>query len=183
MRVPLVEREPKPWELQPGIDSSESWSLFSFFLSLPPPRRVSDVHTAFSGTSYATISRYAKDGLWRARALAWDRHLSKIQSKAYEEVYRQTAAETAKTHIPLINLGKEIVSRELIKLLRESVGTEGVRMKPGDIRRLLESTVKLDRLVRGQATEIVDDNSIDLSQLTPEEFAEYERLARKAVKK
>ena len=170
-----------PWDFQPGIDTPASWPIFSWYLQLTPPRRLKSVALAFA-LSVQTVAKWAAHGLWVDRARAWDTHLQRMRNAAQEEIYGQEGKEVAKAYLETIRAQKAILDDQVDKLQRECLERDTVRLRPNEIVRLSVETLRAERLLRGQATEIVGEE-LDLSQLTDEELAAYEALTSKARRK
>lgn len=170
-----------PWDFQPGIDSGESFPIFSWYLQLSPPRRFKPVALAF-GLSVQTVTNWAKRDLWIDRARAWDQHLIRMRHASTEEIYGQEGKEVAKAYLDTIRAQKMILDDQVDKLAKECLERDSVRLKPNEIVRLSVETLRAERLLRGQATEIVGEE-LDLSQLSDEELAAYEALTSKARRK
>lgn len=173
--------DPEPWDFQSGIDNSTSWAAFEYYRALPHPRKLRDVAQVFN-VSYGAVAGWANDGLWRDRALAWDRHLSTIQKEVVEDATRETAAEMAERHGDMLRKSFDLVERELGKMHKESIDSPGAMLlRPKELLQFQDTVVKLERLVKGQATDITKDaEDLDLSKLSDQELEELDRLRRKA---
>jgi hypothetical protein len=173
-----AQGQPQPWEFQPGIDTGDTFAGFQVFLSLPPPRKLKDVATLLH-CSYGSVTRWAADTLWKERALAWDRHCHSLLLDEQEALYRQTAREVAQRHLGITQRMFGVVETELTKLHSESQSSGNTRLTARDITRMADVAIKNERLVRGQATEIVSSD-VDLSKLSDEELALLDTLMNKA---
>jgi hypothetical protein len=150
-----------PWDFQPGIDTPDSWPIFSWFLQLAPPRRLKPVALQFQ-LSVQTVSRWATHGLWLERAKAWDTHLQRMRNAAQEEIYGQEGKEVAKAYLETIRAQKALLDDQVDKLTRECLERDTARLRPNEIVRLSVETLRQERLLRGQATEIIGEE-LDLS--------------------
>lgn len=174
-----MEHAPKPWEYQPGIDNDRSYQAFTWFLTLPPPRRVSLLAGQFQ-VSVVALGRWASQGYWYDRARAYDDDLARQRKSELDRVYQQSGADVAKQQLELVAIKNAIVGDQLDKLYRECIDRpESTRLKPVDIVRLRAEAFREERLVRGQPTDIIE-SEIDLSRLTDDELRAYEALVRKA---
>lgn len=171
-------RLPEPWDRQPGLDCDDSFQCFRFYLTLPPIRRLTVVAAAFPHVSYGTIIRWANEHLWRERAAKWDSDLAEQLTAEAQKQWREDVKTIASNHLAILRQTREIVQREVAKMLRESSENPGAIMKPHQLIRLLTEQVKLSQLLSGQPTEIVQ--GLDLSKLTDAELEEADRLARLA---
>lgn len=171
---------PKPWEYQPGIDENTSFGAFTWFLLLAPPRRLNMLAGQFQ-VAMVTLRKWAKDGLWYERARAYDQDLLRLRKEELDRVYQLSGAEVAQQQLDVIALGNSIVADQFEKLARRCLDTDSPYMRPADAVRLRAELFREERLVRGQATEIVESEQ-DLGKLSDDELAELDRLTRKARK-
>lgn len=171
---------PKPWEFQPGIDTGETFAVFSAYLQLPPRRRLSTLFGSF-GVAPATLQGWARDGYWKERALAWDVALHEERLALARGMVQEDAKELRERELDLIRAQKALVERELDKLLQRSLESESSQMRPADVVRMYTEAFKAERLVRGQATEIVE-GELDLTKLTDQELELLDQLTQKARK-
>lgn len=176
----MAASDPKPWEFQPWIDTPESYNGFVWFLGFLAPRRVAPIAHAFQ-KSVATVNKWAKDGFWHQRAAAYDQDLARIRKEELDRVYRLEGADLAKQHLDLIALGNTLVEDQIQKHLAEAIDRTQPSKKLGEIVKLRGELFKEERLVRGQSTEIVDQE-LDLSKLDDEELDQLDRLRKKARK-
>ena len=98
---------------------------------------------------------------------------------------RESAQDRAGRHLAIIDKGLEVAEREYNNLLTrqralDAQGAEVSLLKPMELQALVNNLVKLERLVMGEATERMEDNSYDLSQFTHSELLEWKRLMEKA---
>lgn len=171
-----------PWDFQPGIDTPDSWPIFTWYMQLAPPRRLKPVALAF-GLTVQQLNRWAAHSLWVERANAWDRHLAKMRNAAAEDLYGQDGKAVAQAYLETVRTQKAVLDDQLDKLVRECAESPERRvLKPNEIVRLSVETLRAERLLRGQATEIIGEE-LDLSQLSDEELAAYEALHAKARRK
>lgn len=170
-----------PWDFQPGVDTPETWPVFAWYLQLPAPRRLKAVALAF-GLNVATVSNWAKRDLWVERALHWDKRMLQTRQAALESLYAQDGKTVAQAYLETVRCQKAVLDDQLDKLLAECVNSDTRRLRPNDLVRLSVETLRAERLLRGQATEIVAEE-LDLSQLSDEELAAYEALTSKARRK
>jgi len=171
---------PKAWEFQPGIDTDDSFAVFSYWLVLPPPRDLRIAARACQRTPQQ-VSRWANADLWRERAQEYDKLLNDSRRAELEKLYKQDGAAVALEWLEPITTAKGFIKEQLEKFQIEGSDREGVRIKPNELSRLFQVVFQAERLLRGQATEITSDE-LDLSKLTDEELAEYDRMVRKARK-
>ena len=162
--------DPLPWEIQHG-EPDEAFRQFVFFREMPAPRKLG---------GYGLAERYElwRTWNWSARVAAYDEYLSDIAVREAEEALKMGAKQLAAEHMKELHKAREIFGRELNKMLEQSRKAGNTFMKPADVIRLGEFVVKNERLVTGEATERTEVHQ-DLSNLTDEDLAALEEIARK----
>lgn len=152
MMIAMDENRPKPWERQPK-ETTQAFNAFTHYLALTPPRTARNVATAL-GRSYTLIHRWSSNWHWIARADAYDVLIAEQAMGARIEAVRQMQER----HIQLSMSVQTLLARRLQQLLAPAAdGTfpNLARLSPSSIASLLESSVKLERLSRGETTENV----------------------------
>lgn len=173
----MTTNQLKPWDFQPGIDTNDNFPAFSWYLRLPPPRKLSMLAGQFQ-VSVGTIRNWADRGLWSPRARAYDEDLAKHHKTELDALYSKDGAEVAKQQLGMIALKNAIVEDQLEKLARQCLDRDSTVLKPGDIIRLRREAFLEERLVRGQATAIVD-GELHWENLNDQELALAEQLFAK----
>lgn len=183
MGLALAVSDPKPvtdpWERQ-ASETEEAWLAFRAYREMiPQERRIKHAATK----AIPTLSKWYRDHSWEERCKAYDAKFDKIDVEERERMYRRKAKEIAIDHMSMLSNARELVQRELTKLLETSRQSEmhGL-IKPRELQGLFEMVIKLDRLVRGETTENVG-TTIDYSGLNPDELETLEKLLTKATKK
>lgn len=158
------------WEKQ-EYETAEEFKAFQFFRDqIPPRRQMPTTHAPL-----AELHRWSMRNHWKVRVTAMDAYLDKAMLEEKEAVFRQTSKEVAVEHMTILARSRNIVLRELNEMMTRAPGT----LRMADLNKLIENTIKYDRLVRGEATEVVA--TVDLSRMTPEELDMYEKLTEKAL--
>lgn len=135
---------------------------------------------AYCGKGYNTSywDRVSSKWVWRKRCEDYDRHLDQIAQKATADQIN----DMVKRHLQLsLVFQNKIVER---------INTfEPSQLSPSDMIRWLETSVKLERLVRGLPTDQTKQesssrviNDIDLSGLTDDELQQLEKIAARVNK-
>ncbi len=175
--------EPKPlkdpWERQ-DAESEEAWLAFRAYRDMiPEERRIT--HAAARSTP--TLSKWYRDHSWEERCRGFDAKFDAINVEERERMYRRKAKEIAIDHMCMLADARELVKRELTKLLETSRESKmhGL-IKPRELQGLFDMVVKLDRLVRGETTENIG-TTLDYSGLSPDELDTLNVLLEKATKK
>lgn len=169
---------PAPWERQP-TDTEESWLAFVAYRDAAPPRRLIRPGVGASGKVSAMYQAHA----WGPRVEAFDRMVDIIKVAERVNLEKVTAKERASKHLRVLDDAIELCAIEINGLLESARkyaanGPAAGAIKPSDLNKLLELTIKYQRLIQGEATEIVGQAQ-DLSVLTDEELAAAEQMAEK----
>lgn len=171
---------PEPWERQEG-ESEEAWLAFRAYRDMPPDER--QVKRAAVARMHR-LSQWYRDHNWSDRCKSYDAKFDAIRVEEREAMYRRASRQVAIDHMVLLADARELITREMSKLVSASRDTEvhGL-IKPEALIKLCETTVKLDRLVRGETTENVGKTDVDLSKLSLDEIRTLHGLLAKAEKK
>lgn len=166
--------ETLPWEQQAG-ETSKSFNAFQAFRDLGPLRTVRDAMKVVLGAvdpAAVNWSRWRTENQWDARAIAYDRHLDRIRQR--EHVKKVT--EMTSRHAQI----SEAMQRKVVDRLKEIKAQE---LRPIDMIRWFETAVKIERLSRGEATEIQGGTTVqatvplDLSKLSDEQLDQLQRIS------
>jgi hypothetical protein len=118
---------------------------------------------------------------WIERAALWDQHLDEIKRRQIEASIVDDAKAIAGEHMGMLAKARKIASIELAKLLERTEGSSHANVRVGELTRLIDATVKLDRLIRGEATEIVETgDDLDFSNMPDEDLAQLHAMLSKA---
>lgn len=164
-----------PWG-RLACDTDESWLAFVAYRDGRPPRRLRSVCCA----PVLDVQRWYIEHGWRERVSAYDAHLDTVMREERETVLRQKTQEIAAEHMAVLANARQICDLEISRILETTRNCKGpnVVMKTGELIKLMELVIKMERLVRDQTTENLG-TGIDLSKLTDEELEEYQRLLKK----
>lgn len=129
--------------------------------------------------SWTQLEAIAHENAWKDRAQAWDAHLDTMRTKAIETEVQEDAKAIARRHAKALRLAFSISEREL-ELLHTAAKNQTMHglINPGEARRLLETAIKLERLMIGEVTERVDTGP-DLSRLDLEDLRRLKDMAKK----
>lgn len=134
------------------------------------------------GIPSATLSEWSTTHAWGSRVTQFDDYLSAVAVGEQESLIRQGVEEIVGQHLALLQNLREFTARETGKWLEVSRSLAGPSLvKVGELVKLGEMVVKLDRLVHEQSTENIQESFDDLSALTPEELRTLLELQRKAT--
>ena len=166
----------RPWERQDG-ESEAAYEAFKGYVYQTPPRRLAHASVKH-GT--AELSELYNEWRWKERALAWDRHCQRIRDDEKEELLKQDEKGRLAKMVAALETVGEILSREMAKLLRDSLVTEGGGLvKPSELNKLMNTWMTMQRLIHGESTENVVVSDARLENLSPDELREYLRLHAK----
>lgn len=162
------------WERQEG-EPDEAFRAFVYHRDMPLPRKVD----AYGQTPVAQMFRWHKQWAWSIRTRAYDNHLSAFAVECKKAEIAKSSKVIAEEHMAILSDMRVFLQLEVGKLLESASALGGGAMvKPSELGKLLDITVKLDRLVRGESTEKVE--TVDLSHMTDEELETFNELSKKA---
>jgi hypothetical protein len=167
------------WHRQP-CDDEISWGHFQAYRDQPKPRKLQPVRCAVRGgvaPPLEDLLRWYRENGWRERVAAYDEHVDVIMLDERTAVLADRERAGAEAVADILEDARAVLVSEIRKLLAQSQATSFSAMKPNELARLLDTTVKLERLTKGQSTE---NHHHDLSALSVEELRALEALQRKA---
>lgn len=165
------------WERLPAEDEN-AWNAFRAYRDQRPPRRTRNAGGVFSALDCAAWMTQHK---WDARCKDYDRHMDRLVIAEREAVLKQSAREVTADHLLLLRDLRELAENEVSKFLDVSRQGKGYpSVKPNEMIRLVDLVMRYDRLIRGQATSILETSErLDLSKLTAEELETLEAIRAK----
>lgn len=170
------DKDVHPWERQDGEPDTAYQAFQGYFLQVPPRRMA---HASVRHST-AELSRLYNEWRWEERATAYDRHVQRIRQAERDAMLQQDEKERLAKMVAVLETTGEIISREMAKLLRDSLATEASGLvRPGDLNKLLGQWVTLQRLIHGESTENVATVDARLENLTPEELRTLRELHEK----
>lgn len=174
--VPPPVEGPLPWERQPG-EPDDCFNAFRYYRDMPMPRQALRA-SPMVGTN--TLWQWCNKWSWIARASQYDDHISDLAIAEREALVKQSARDIQVQHMGILQGARELLEREVAKYLAISREAKGPSLlKPAELSKLLDSVVKLDRLVRGETTENVAPTE-DLSNLSVDDLRVMRELKQKA---
>lgn len=173
---PDVYNVDQPWQRQP-FDGDTEWAAFRVWLTAPIPRQPSWL-ARMQGLPLYEINMWRAKYHWDARAAAFDNYAHQHFQDTVIEVLTGHGEDYANRHAKLIEQATDLLSNELRKFLEASQSTEMTTISPSELIKLLDSTVKLDRLVKGEHTEHVKQD-VDLTGLSPDDLIRLKELQSK----
>ncbi len=147
-----------PWEKQKG-ESKQAFEAFTIYRDLGGKRSLQKVANELS-KSHTLMKKWSSRWNWVERAAAWEEELDRQNRLAQIEGRK----EMAKRHINEAMLFQQ----KVLERMRELKSSE---LTPNDMARWFETAVKIERLSRGETTEITKQEhsgNIDISERTKE---------------
>jgi hypothetical protein len=177
----MSDEEKRAWDRQAG-ESSKAYAHFCLYRDMGVGRSLRQMEKLDSCTSQLRqLMRWSVTWQWVYRCEKYDDHVE-LQTRLRQEKERIQMRER---HAKVALLGLNIAVKGLEKLLAK-VQDDKQAVTPADLTRLLDTSVKVERLSRGEPTEIEKSEhtgSLDLEAryraMTPEERrAEMVRILR-----
>jgi len=127
------------WDRQPR-ETTPAWQTFIHYRDMEPRslRKVAET----LGKTLSVIAHWSQRWRWQERVIAWDNHLNSV----YQAEREKGQKEMAENHIKLSKGIQAKVAQRLRTLRPED-------MSAGDLARLLDVAVKIERLASGAPTE------------------------------
>ena len=129
---PIYNRQPD--------ESDKGFAKFVFFRELGPSRTKDAVAKEFEITP-ARVAQLGMRGQWDFRVREWDQHLDERRQETAIDTVEEMSARHAKAANAGIELAVEVI---------EATSKEDVTL--GEATRLLDTSVKIERLSRGAST-------------------------------
>ncbi|MGD0128270.1 MAG: hypothetical protein ABSF46_23145 [Terriglobia bacterium] len=140
----------EPWERQPR-ESSKAYAHLSIYLEMGISRSLNKVASDPKCTSKRRqLSRWSSKYKWVQRSLAFDDD----QRRQEREAQRKEHNEMLKRHARLAMLGQSLVVDTLRKRLQEAQENPTKMLSVSDASRLLDVSVRVERLSRGLPSEV-----------------------------
>jgi hypothetical protein len=145
----MSDDERQPWDRQVA-ESSKAYHHFCLYRDMGPDRSVRRMANIPGCTSVRRqLNRWSSRWRWVERCRQYDDHLER-QARLEQEKERR---EMMKRHAKIAVLGENVVVKGMEKLLAEI--EQGSRSPTAsDLGRLLDVAVRVERLSRGEPTEI-----------------------------
>jgi hypothetical protein len=166
----------KPWERQP-CDTARSYVLFSEWLTMAAPRRISDLAKGRGDRfDIREVESFAREHAWKDRAELYDRWIASLKL----ETIATTVQEKAKRHAQAAFRAFRFSSNELRKLEAQSFAPGDFPvLKPHEALAWLETSIGLERDAAGLVGE--ERKGPDLSKLSYDEVKQFRELWLKAT--
>lgn len=172
-----------PWERQDG-ESERAWQCFQAYRDSPVPRYINRNATYVNNVRVASgeISKWYFANKWEERCTAYDVLTDRVMEAQRRRFLEESAQERAGAQLAALSKLRTILSLELDKYLEAAMaGNAPGLIKPADLKGLMETEIKMTRLIKGETTEEVGvSTSEGIDQLDPTELMAWrERLKKK----
>lgn len=134
---------PEPWERQKG-EGTKRFDAFRIYRDMPN-RSISQVARKLS-KSRQLIQRWAGEENWNDRVAAWDAEQDRIARQAQIDEIKKMR----KRHADLANAMLVKASRALQRIPEDEI-------KAGDMSRMVETATKLERISRGDVSDVIEE--------------------------
>ncbi len=162
-----------PWERQRG-ETDASWPAFCLYRDLGGARTYDAVNRALGKpkSSIASLYEWSTKFQWVDRVAEYDRERDRQELKARFEAQRNASVEMVERHLKISTSMQRIASVELMRLLRRLGADEQSpdmnihnTLSPKEIRDLVDYSIKLERLNRGEPESIQEQrHSLDSNE-------------------
>jgi len=144
----MREEEKHDWDRQPR-ETSRAYELFCGYRDLGTERSLRKLKQGTNGAPNVNrLKRLSTRWNWVERCERYDDYLEQ-QDRLQQEKERR---EMRKRHAKIAVLGQNIVVREMESLIAKGQ-SGGSQLTPSDVARLMDVTVKVERLARGEPTD------------------------------
>ena len=144
----MSDEEKHEWDRITG-ESSKAYAHFCLYRDMGVSRSLRTLEKADGCTSdYRQLGRWSSKWQWVERSRRYDDYLEAHERLRQEKERR----DMRKRHAQIALLGQNIAVKALESLLQKVQAGTG-EVAPGDVTRLLDTSVKVERLARGESTE------------------------------
>lgn len=170
----------QPWERLPD-ENDLAWAAFKAYRDQQVPRNIRRAASKDENLTVAMCISFYGEHNWKERCLAYDKYVDEVLLAERLEYLKQDARARTAEHLVLLKDAREVVACEMRKLLAWAENTPETNvMAPSNIAKMLDTVVKLERLVAGESTENTNTKTeIDFSGLSADEL----RLVGPALEK
>ena len=166
----------EPWERLSGElsrESSRAYTHFCLYRDMPQRSLRKLVEDPKCISKIAQLRRWSARYQWVQRAELYDDYTERLLRLEQEKERRQMA----KRHASIAVLGQTLVVSSLQRILDEMQLDPGKKLSASDLSRLLDVSVRVERMSRGEASEITEVGGSPGRPL----LVSVEEVARKAI--
>lgn len=150
-------------------ETGKAFEAFRIYRDMGDKRSIAKVGIEL-GKSDKLLERWSSKYSWVERATSWDEHLDQVARSEAEKAKREMVKRHIKLSIALQGIGavkltewqKQIQAWQL-----DPEHNELPALSPSDILRLLELGIRIERLSRGEPSEVVDMREITYKFIPP----------------
>lgn len=135
---------PEPWERQDG-ESTRAYEAFALYRDMGVDRSLRKVAQQLN-KSLTIVAKWSTESEWIKRVAAWDAEQDRIARQAQVEEIKKMRKRHA-----------EVANSMIIKAARALNRMKEEDIKPADISRFIEVASKLERLSRGDTSEVIEE--------------------------
>lgn len=140
----MKTKEIEPWDRQPG-ETTKAFEAFTVYRDLGYSRSIEKAANVL-GKTRVTLEPWSRKYSWGKRVAEWDAEQDRIAREAQiEEIKKMRKRHT------------DIASAMIIKAARALNRMKEEDIKAADISRFVEVAAKLERLSRGDTSEVIEE--------------------------
>lgn len=164
------------WEKRPDETEGE-FNLFQRYLAQGNNRNV----VRMAGFLKKDVLYLSHRMDWFNRANAYDLYIQRVLLAERDAQLQITAQQVTEEHKSILHDARSVIMNE-ISLLADQVREQpGEKVKLSELIKLMDLTIKADRLIRDQTTENVSTDW-NVSSLSPEDLRKLDELHQKAAR-
>lgn len=152
----LAEKQPRPWDRLPA-ETDRAFAMFCEYRNLGPQGRSLSVLCEKHGAGRrSVIARWSSTHNWVERVAAYDSHINQRLEDAEFDALR----DMQKVHVEEARSLQDIAVESLRRYREEMDRNPKKRLSEQAILQYITQAANLERLTRGQATEIREEQSV-----------------------
>ncbi len=165
--------ESRAWEYCPGWEPPEAYEAFQCYRDQGPRRTLARTARTL-GASYGGVVRWSALYLWSERCASYDTHRERERAAARARAETLADEKWAERRAALLADLNEVADLGAQQLLHD-LTTRRTRLRPNELRQIVETLVKWQNLANGDATEKVD-LGYDLANMSDEQLQALESI-------
>jgi hypothetical protein len=143
------------WDFVPGFEPPEAYDAFAHYRDLGSRQRTCAQVARDLGIGPGTIARWARDFLWRDRALSYDAHRAGERERLRVEAEALVDIKWAQTRADRLAQLNELADLGMAQLLHRLKNRRG-ELRPNEVTQINRLLLHFGNLANGEATERVD---------------------------
>lgn len=171
------------WERR-GDEGEQEWAAFQAYRDMHPRSLHNCGFVGNVRVASATLSTWYRKFDWERRVNAYDVVLDRIAFAQRKKALERSADDWMAQKLGALETLDKILDLELGKYLESAASGNGVGLiKPADLKGLLETSVKMRRLLKGETTENIGVGDTDISDMPLEEVIAWRERLKAMPKK